>query len=287
MARSCYGSKDGSDDTRPSSPPAARGAQRPRAHYDAFNRVTASRRIEMYRHLLVPVERSDACVEAIGHAAELARSLGARITFVWRDDSNGNGNGSDARALLARAEAAARAQGVPASVLALDARAPAEYDLVCIAQGSAVPPVAGVAVLICPRDARPAVAKAIGALLAAHRARSNAYDAALAMKRPDARTLARLQQAHDEETALTAALRDRTSALDAELDELARLAQREAALLTRIAEQARNGEVIEDSLHACARFAWERMGRIEGAVLPAARRYLRDDDWHTLAVAAH
>ncbi|SAK64734.1 universal stress protein [Caballeronia catudaia] len=249
----------------------------------------------MYRHLLVPVERSDACVEAIGHAAELARTLGARITFVCRDtgEKHGANHGHDAaqhrhaRALLARAEAAARAQGVPSSVLAAEARASRDYDLVCIAQGSAVPPLAGVAVLICPVDARPMVAKAVGALLAAHRARSDAYDDALCMKRPDARTIERLQQAHDEDSALTTALRNRTSALDAELDELARLAEREAALLARIAESAAKGDVIEDRLHACAGFAWERMGRIEGAVLPAARRYLRDDDWNALAAGAH
>ena len=239
----------------------------------------------MYRHLLVPVERSDACVEAIGHAAELARSLGARITFVWRDDINGNGDASDARALLARAEAAARAQGVPASVLSDEAHASRDYDLVCIAQGSAVPPLAGVAVLICPADARPLAAKVTGALLAAHRARSDAYDDALRMKHPDARTIERLQQAHDEETALTMALRQRTAALDAELDELTRLNGREAVLLARIASAAADDALVEDNVHACARFAWERMGRIEGAVLPAARRYLRDADW--VALAAH
>jgi hypothetical protein len=249
----------------------------------------------MYRHLLVPVERSDACVEAIGHAAELARTLGARITFVCRDigENHGGIRGGDAaqhrhaRALLARAEAAARAQGVPSSVLAVETPASRDYDLVCIAQGSAVPPLAGVAVLICPTDARPMVAKTVGALLAAHRARSDAYDDALSMKQPATRTIGRLQQAHDEDTALTTALRNRTSAIDAELDELARLAEREAALLARIAELAAKGDVIEDRLHACAAFAWERMGRIEGAVLPAARRYLHDDDWNALAAAAH
>jgi hypothetical protein len=240
----------------------------------------------MYRHLLVPVERSDACVEAIGHAAELARSLGARITFVCRDD-RADGERRHAEALLARAEAAARAQGVPASVLATEAHASRDYDLVCIAQGSAVPPLSGVAVLICPCDVRPMVAKVVGALLAAHRARSDAYEDALGAKPFDARTIGRLREAHHEETALTAALRKRTSALDAELDELARLAEREAASLTRVAESASRGAVIEDSLHACARFAWERMGRIEGAVLPAARRYLRDADWHALADGAH
>ncbi|SAK49048.1 universal stress protein [Caballeronia temeraria] len=248
----------------------------------------------MYRHLLVPVERSDASVEAIGHAAELARSLGARITFVCRHAGKGDDAAQhrQAHALLARAEAAARAQGVPATVVAgngdasfdsINPQAARDYDLVCIAQGGAVPPVPGVAVLVAPRDARPMVTKAVAALLAVHRMRSDAYDDALRTDRPDARTIERLREAHREETALTMALRERTSTLDAELDELARLAEREAASLERVAQALASGAVIDDTLLACARFACERMGRIEGVVLPAARRYLRDTDWNTLA----
>jgi hypothetical protein len=258
----------------------------------------------MYRHLLVPVDRSDACVEAIGHAAQLARSLGARITFVCR----GTGENRDAAqhrnadALLARAEAAARAQGVPATVLASQGgetfegfgpEASRDYDLLCVAQGSAVPPLPGMAVLVCPGDARPNVTKAIGALLGVHRLRSDAYDdafAALRAKRIGPDTIEGLRADHREEDALTTALRERTSSLDAELDELARLAERETALLATVAESlhqgagsAMNEEAIEDMLHACARVAWERMGRIEGAVLPAARRLLRDTDWSALA----
>ncbi|SAK66237.1 universal stress protein [Caballeronia ptereochthonis] len=250
----------------------------------------------MYRHLLVPVERSDACVEAIGHAAELARSLGARITFVCGETGEHDAlTHRRTEALLARAEAAARAQGVPASVLldqggatfdGIGHQASRDYDLVCIAQGSAVPPLAGVAVLVCPADARPSVTRVVGALLDEHRARSDAFEDALAglrAKRLAQRTIEGLCVAPREEKALTLALRERTSALDAEFDELARLAGREAALLARIAESAMRGEEIEDRLHACARFAWERMGRIEGVVLPASRRCLRDADWSALA----
>ncbi|WP_321796722.1 universal stress protein [Caballeronia sp. J97] len=251
----------------------------------------------MYRHLLVPVERSDACVEAIGHATELARSLGARITFACLHVSANDDAAQHRRAaaLLARAEAAAHAQGVPASVLAVNGTAAfdhlgqqgaRDYDLVCIAQGSAVPPVPGVAVLVCPCDARPMVAKAAGALFAVHRMRSDAYDDALRTAQPDARTIERLREVHREENALTTALRERTSTLDAELDELARLAEREAALLARVARSIMDGEPVDDTLLACARFACERMGRIEGVVLPAARRYLRDADWSALAEGA-
>jgi len=242
----------------------------------------------MYRHLLLPVERNDASVEATGHAAELARSLGARITFVSLHAGASDDAAQHRRiaAALARAEAAARAHGVPATVLGvqgIDSAAANDYDLVCIAQGSAVPPLPGVAVLIAPSDARPMVTKAAGALLAVHRMRSDAYDDALRTSRPDARTIERLRETHHEETALTTALRERTSTLDAELDELARLAEREAALLARVATSIANGEVIDDTLLASARFACERMGRIEGVVLPAARRYLRDADWNALA----
>ncbi|MFM0327019.1 universal stress protein [Caballeronia glebae] len=239
----------------------------------------------MYRHLLVPVERSDASVEAIGHAAELARSLGARITFVClhAGASDDAAQHRQIAALLARAEAAARAQGVPASVLALHDDTARDFDLVCIAQGSVAPSVPGAAVLIAPCDARPMVAKAVGALLAVHRMRSDAYDDALRTPQPDAQTIDRLREAHREETALTTALRERTSTLDAELDELARLAEREAAGLARVARSIANGEAVDDTLLACARFACERMGRIEGVVLPAARRHLRDADWNALA----
>lgn len=247
----------------------------------------------MYRHLLVPIERSDACVEAIGHASELARSLGARITFFC-PEAGANDDAAQYRqaaSLLARAEAAARAQGVPASVLAAlggatsegGGQAAREYDLVCIAHGGAVPPVPGVAVLVCPRDTRPMVAKALGALLDVHRTRSDAYDDVLRTPRPDARAIERLREAHGEEHALTTALRERTSSLDAELDELARLAGREADMLARVAKSVMNDEPVDHTLHACAQFAWERMGRIEGVVLPAARRYLRDEDWSALA----
>jgi len=43
--------------------------------------------------------------------------------------------------------------------------------------------------------------------------------------------------------------------------------------------------LLEEALNACAQFTWEHMGREEGVVLPAARRYLRDADWNTLSEA--
>ena len=75
----------------------------------------------MYRHLLVPVDDTDASSEAVGHAVEFARLLGARITFlhVLTGEAMIGQRGAltvepDALAweLLSKAEAAARAHGV-------------------------------------------------------------------------------------------------------------------------------------------------------------------------------
>ena len=45
----------------------------------------------MYRHLLVPVDGTDLSTLVVGQAAELARKLGARITFFHAvaDDERG------------------------------------------------------------------------------------------------------------------------------------------------------------------------------------------------------
>jgi nucleotide-binding universal stress UspA family protein len=87
----------------------------------------------MYRHLLVPVDGTDLSVQVIGNAVELARVLGARITFFHAvPDSAGLLHGDaevlrltahdefeyvyhhgKSAELLAKAEAAARALGVP------------------------------------------------------------------------------------------------------------------------------------------------------------------------------
>jgi hemerythrin-like domain-containing protein len=92
--------------------------------------------------------------------------------------------------------------------------------------------------------------------------------------------------------ALFARLRERTSTVDAELDELERQHQRAAqmhhelaALVASDQESVATGTQLEETLNACAQFTWEHMGREEGVVLPAARRYLRDADWNTLSEA--
>ncbi|MFM0397608.1 universal stress protein [Paraburkholderia phytofirmans] len=296
----------------------------------------------MYRHLLVPVDGTDASIEALGQAVEFAQSIGARITFCPRpacltassgeaqtdrpaqppaDDVTGE--------LLARAEAAARAQGVPcslaspganaaASVIAATARAHG-CDLICVApwplapsngtseHGMTTVDGGGVAVLTSAIDPRPAVARAIGILLAGQRTIAAHLHAALRVARitcrPDrpfepatlheiAGHLKELQRPdhHAMTEALFARLRTHTSAVDAELDELGRQHQRAnqmfdelVRLVARGGESAAAGMTIEEGLRACARFTWENMGRKEGVVLPAARRYLSDTDWHALA----
>ncbi|NIF46111.1 universal stress protein, partial [Burkholderia sp. Tr-862] len=67
----------------------------------------------MYRHLLVTVDGVPGGIDAIGHALELARAVGARVTFVL------SGTAPDSRLSGARmprhdakVEAAARAQGL-------------------------------------------------------------------------------------------------------------------------------------------------------------------------------
>lgn len=87
-------------------------------------------------------------------------------------------------------------------------------------------------------------------------------------------------------------LRERTSTLDAELAELERQHQHEIRLVDElvdnadaVAEGSLSLELFEQRLQACARFIWERMGREEGVILPAARRYLSDADWQDMCVA--
>ena len=95
-----------------------------------------------------------------------------------------------------------------------------------------------------------------------------------------------------EEAWLHPRLRDRTSAVDAELDELDRQDQHHEQLLEELTvmvdqevEAGSSAERIEQAVKAYAQFTWEHMGREEGVVLPAARRHLRDEDWLEIAAA--
>ena len=170
-----------------------------------------------------------------------------------------------------------------------------------------------VAVLICAADSRPATSRAIGRLLDQHRAIADTVHALqdmvrtarIASQQPDPismhetvkhlRDLQIRRHRLKEAARFFARLRERTSIADAELDELECQRQRDEQLLTELTELTelveRNSEPavlggrLEQALSAYAQFTWEHMGREEGVVLPAARRYLRDEDWNDIATA--
>ncbi|MCI0147178.1 hemerythrin domain-containing protein [Paraburkholderia sediminicola] len=167
-----------------------------------------------------------------------------------------------------------------------------------------------VAVLICAADRRPATSHAIGILLDEHRAIADTLHALLDMARaaraagqePEAismreavkriRDLQIRRHRLKEEARFFPRLRERTSVADAELDELECQHQRDIQLLQELTELVeRDAEPgvpagrLEQALSAYAQFTWEHLGREEGVILPAARRYLRNEDWNEIAAA--
>lgn len=81
-------------------------------------------------------------------------------------------------------------------------------------------------------------------------------------------------------------LRERTSVVNAELDELERQHERDEqmvagleALVEVYARGAGTAAALQTAVSAYATFIWEHMGREEGVILPAAQRYLTDADW--------
>ena len=97
----------------------------------------------MYRHLLVPLDDSDLAVEIVARAIDLARPLGARITFFHaRPDFGATQDGAlqrslapaefaieaagDARGVLAKAEVSARAAGIAHEAIAVTSDRPFE-----------------------------------------------------------------------------------------------------------------------------------------------------------------
>ncbi|MDR5806914.1 universal stress protein [Caballeronia sp. LZ019] len=160
------------------------------------------------------------------------------------------------------------------------------------------------AVLSCETDERPAVTASIGALLHAHRTLAETLHECLdtigaAAKRGEhpsvetmreiVRRLHRLSAGSihaKRKAALFRRLRKRTSRVNAELAELERLHQRDddmlhelARMVGRESHDAPAPELVEASLFAYARTVHEWMGREQGVILPAARRYLSYADW--------
>jgi nucleotide-binding universal stress UspA family protein/hemerythrin-like domain-containing protein len=92
-----------------------------------------------------------------------------------------------------------------------------------------------------------------------------------------------------EDDYLFARLRRRTSTLDAELDELERQHERDkelvAELSTLVEREPFDLAALESAVNAYAAFIWEHLGREEGVILPAAQKYLKDEDWAEIDAA--
>lgn len=279
----------------------------------------------MYRHLLVTVDGAPGGIDAIGHALELARAVGARVTFVLP------GTAPDSRLSGARlpehgakVEAAARAQGLSHAIagaghpgagdtspgtlageLGCDligvAALPHDADAATCAQRQHLLATSGVPVLVCPSQRSSAEARVMARCLDAHRAvgvllqaltacgeRANGPQRQAVDARGALASLAALQNARfgtATEARLFAALRARAECVAAELDELDRQRQRDALALDALARIAGGGPPSAEFDTALARYAhgaFEQMGRMEGVIFPAARRYLGDADWTEL-----
>ncbi|MGZ2744872.1 universal stress protein [Burkholderia stagnalis] len=279
----------------------------------------------MYRHLLVTVECAPGGIDAVGHALELARAIGARITFVLAGAAPGPYlPGAQAAEQGAKVEAAARAQGVSHAIASADDATLDELagrhgcDLICVAAlpGSAdaaagarrrdLLAASTVPVLVCAAS-KPSAARVIARCLDAHRgvaAQLHALTRAGAEAgEPEQRAAAvrrvladlagrqRPDRGDATEARLFALLRARTECVAAELDELARQQRRDAQALDALAGMAEDapppaGSVAFDTFDAAlaryARGVFEQMGRKEGVIFPAARRYLSDADWAAL-----
>ena len=92
-------------------------------------------------------------------------------------------------------------------------------------------------------------------------------------------------------------LRERTTSVHAELDELERQHERDHQLVDElaqrvetviVADEATQGaglRALDEAVQRYASFLWEHMGREEGVILPAARRHLTEEDWSAVDAA--
>ncbi|MDW9227697.1 universal stress family protein [Burkholderia cepacia] len=307
----------------------------------------------MYRHLLVTVDGAPGGIDAIGHALELARAVGARVTFLLAGAAPASRlSGARLPEHGAKVEAAARAQGLshviagaghpgashpgagdaaPAALaaeLGCDligvAALPHDADAAACAQRRHLLATSGVPVLVCTSRRTPAEARVMARCLDAHRAvgellhalmafgvgadvdvdaqqQRQASDAQRGLMATDAHADVPLRRAADAQRALAslaalqrarvgtaaeaqlfAALRVRAECVAAELDELDRQRQRDAQALDALGRIAADGlpsAAFDAALARYAHGAFEQMGRMEGVIFPAARRYLGDADW--------
>ncbi|VWB24028.1 hemerythrin domain-containing protein [Burkholderia lata] len=273
----------------------------------------------MYRHLLVTVDGTPGGIDAIGHALELARAVGARVTFMLPGAApDSRLSGARLPEHGAKVEAAARAQGLSHAIAAAGDAAPGalaaelgcdligvaalphDADAAACAQRQHLLATSGVPVLVCTSRRTPAEARVMAHCLDAHRAVGRLLHALMASG-ANADVYAPQQQAADMQDALAslaalqrarvgtaaearlfAALRVRAECVAAELDELDRQRQRDAQALdalVRIAVDGLPSAAFDTALARYAHSAFEQMGRMEGVIFPAARRYLGDADW--------
>ncbi|CAM2172762.1 UspA domain-containing protein [Paraburkholderia sacchari] len=217
--------------------------------------------------------------------------------------------------VMVKAEAAARALGVPcesmrvaspAAQLASTASARG-CDLVCVASQATA--ASDVPVLHCVVRRAPAAVRVVAALYRLHRATAAALCERLAHSGLAHNGLAHSGLAHSglahpgldpggldalriprlgsgDACRLASLLSGRTSVVDAELGELERQHQRGAALFAELERAVTAGAAnVEEALSGYAQFVWEYFGRKEGVIVPAAQRYLREDDWRDLEAA--
>ncbi|MCA8276784.1 universal stress protein [Burkholderia sp. AU30280] len=283
----------------------------------------------MYRHLLVTVDGAPGGIDAIGHALELARAVGARVTFLLPGAApDSRLSGARLPEHGAKVEAAARAQGVShaiagaghpgagdaalgtlAAELGCDligvAALPHDADAAARAQRQRLLATSSVPVLVCTSRRSPAEARVMARCFDAHRAVGGLLraltasgakarvgapprqvaDTQDALTKDALTSLAALQRARAgtaAEARLCAALRVRAECVAAELDELDRQRRRDAQALDalmRIASDGLPSAAFDAALARYAHGAFEQMGRMEGVIFPAARRYLGDADW--------
>jgi len=174
---------------------------------------------------------------------------------------------------------------------------------------------AGIPVLVCATREPPVQPRAIGIIRGEHRSLAAVLHATMhlldtAMRNGTAPDGASLRAAMryiksfpvalhhpKEELLLFRKLRERTSVLDAELDELDRQHHRDRELTAELAvlvercldatapSAAKATTDLEQALARYATFMWEHLGREEGVILPAAQRHLKPEDWAEIDAA--
>jgi nucleotide-binding universal stress UspA family protein/hemerythrin-like domain-containing protein len=231
--------------------------------------------------------------ELLAKAESAARALGVPC------DSTTAVSDSPARAIIA----AAREGGCDLIFMASHGRRSA-LGMMLGSQTLKVLANAGLPVLVATASGQPAYAQAIGTIRDEHRSLAAVLHAWLHLldtgKAPQGVAREQLMRAMihyirafplalhhpKEDEFLFRKLRERTSRYNAELDELERQHERDHQMLDALSDTverhlAGSADVagVREAVDRYAHFIWEHMGREEGVILPAAQRYLTQDDW--------